>query len=54
MDSPIITMRTIFAVLTKELGEEKGRDVFAWYCTTYGVSIADVAPDSVRREVLGM
>ncbi len=53
MESPI-TMRTIFAALTKELGEEKGRDVFAWYCTTYGVDIGDIAPDTVRREVLGV
>ena len=49
----IITMRDIFAALTKELGEAKGRDTFAWYCTTYGVTIADTAPAVVRYEVLG-
>lgn len=46
-------MRDIFAALTKELGEDKGRDMFAWYCTTYGVTIADTAPAVVRYEVLG-
>lgn len=48
-----ITMREIFARLTKELGYEKGKSTFEWYCTTYGVTIADNAPASVRREVLG-
>lgn len=46
-------MRTIFNALVRELGPDEGCSVFEWYCTTYGVTIADPAPASVRREVLG-
>ena len=47
-------MRTIFNALCKELGPQKGKDVFEWYCRTYNVTIADDAPASVRHEVLGL
>lgn len=47
-------MRTIFAALTKELGEVEGRSVFEWYCSTYKVTISDIAPDTVVYEVLGI
>ena len=46
-------MRTIFNVLVREMGEEQGREVFEWYCKVYNVTIADDAPASVAREVLG-
>lgn len=47
-------MRTIFNALVRELGETEGRDVFEWYCKTYNVTIADDAPATVKREVLGI
>lgn len=47
-------MRTIFNALCKELGEAEGRRIFEWYCATYKVTIADAAPASVKREVLGI
>lgn len=47
-------MRTIFNALVRELGFNEGRDVFEWYCKTYNVTIADEAPDTVKREVLGI
>jgi len=50
----VISMRTIFSALTKELGEQEGKSTFEWYCKTYGVTIADVAPATVSREVLGI
>lgn len=50
----VISMRTIFSALTKELGEQEGKSTFEWYCKTYGVTITDVAPATVSREVLGI
>lgn len=47
------TMRAVFAALCNELGEQEGREVFAWYCSTYNVTIEDDAPASVTREVFG-
>lgn len=47
-------MRTVFNHLCKELGVDEGRKVFEWYCKTYSVTIADEAPASVKREVLGL
>ena len=47
-------MRTIFNALVKELGPQEGAAIFEWYCQTYGVTIADEAPASVKHEVLGM
>ena len=47
-------MRTIFNALIKELGEAEGKSVFEWYCKTYGVTITDDAPASIRHEVLGI
>lgn len=49
-----ITMRHIFNALVKELGYKEGRDVFEWYCQIYKVDIADEAPASIKREVLGL
>ena len=46
-------MRTILNALVRELGEKEGRSVFEWYCATYNVTIADDAPATVLREVLG-
>ena len=46
-------MRTIYNALIKELGYGEGKDIFEWYCKTYGVTIEDESPASVRREVLG-
>lgn len=48
------TMRAIFHALIKEEGEAEGKRLFEWYCTTYRVTIADVAPDTVVYEVLGL
>ena len=50
----VTTMRDIFAALCKELGEVEARATFEWYCTTYHVTIADNAPETVKREVLGL
>ncbi len=47
-------MRTIFNALIRELGFEEGKSVFEWYCQTYNVTIADDAPATVKREVLGL
>lgn len=47
-------MRTIFIALVAELGYEEGKSIFEWYCKTYNVTIMDPAPDSVKREVLGI
>ena len=47
-------MRTIFNALIKELGPQEGAAIFEWYCRTYGVTIADEAPASVKHEVLGI
>lgn len=49
-----ITMRHILAVLTKELGDEEGKNVFEWYCKTYYVDAADYVPSTIAREVLGL
>lgn len=49
-----ITMRQIFNALCRELGRFEGCEVFAWYCKAYGVTIADNAPASIVREVLGL
>jgi len=46
-------MRTIFNALVWQLGYEQGKSVFEWYCKTYGVTIEDEAPATVRHEVLG-
>lgn len=46
-------MRTIFIALVAELGYKEGKSIFEWYCKTYKVTIADEAPETVRREVLG-
>ena len=46
-------MRIIFIALVAENGYKKGKSIFEWYCKTYNVTIADDAPDTVRREVLG-
>lgn len=48
------TMRAIFHALINELGEAEGKKAFEWYCTTYRVTIADEAPDTVVYEVLGL
>lgn len=47
-------MRSVFAQLIRELGESEGRDVFEWYCRCYHVTIADNAPDTIKREVFGL
>lgn len=47
-----ITMRHILKALVKELGESEGKDTFEWYCSTYNVTVADVAPATIQREVL--
>lgn len=47
-------MRTIFAALVKEMGEKEGPSIFEWYCSRYGVTIADTAPSVVAWEVLGI
>ena len=47
-------MRIIFNALVKELGFAEGSSIFEWYCQTYNVTIADEAPASVAREVLGL
>lgn len=49
-----ITMRQILAALVHECGEIDGRGIFEWYCKTYGVTVVDLAPASVAREVLGL
>ena len=49
-----ISMRSVFAQLIRELGESEGRDVFEWYCRSYHVTIADEAPDAIKREVFGL
>lgn len=49
-----ITMRAIFSALVRECGPTEGASIFEWYCRTYGVTITDNAPDSVKREVLGL
>lgn len=49
-----ITMRHILKALTREMGETEGKDIFEWYCRTYDVTVADAAPATVRREVLGI
>lgn len=54
VDPKAIPMRSIFAALTKELGEEEGKAVFEWYCSTYNVTISDIAPAAISREVLGI
>ena len=48
------TMRAIFHALIKEAGEAEGKRLFEWYCSTYRVTIADVAPDTIVYEVLGL
>ena len=47
-------MRTIFAALVNELGYNEGKDIFEWYCRSYGVTIADNAPERIAAEVLGL
>lgn len=49
-----VSMRTIFAALTNELGATEGKSIFEWYCKTYNVTIADNAPERVAAEVLGL
>lgn len=49
-----VSMRTIFAALTKELGQSDGTSVFEWYCKTYNLTIADEANETIKREVLGL
>ena len=49
-----ITMRHILAALVTEMGEIEGKDIFEWYCSTYNVDIADLAPAAIKREVLGL
>ena len=49
-----ITMREIFNALVRELGFDKGRDVFEWYCETYQVNIGSDVPPRIRHEVLGI
>lgn len=46
-------MRIIFIALVAENGYKEGKSIFEWYCKTYNVTIADDAPETVRREVLG-
>ena len=46
-----ITMRSVFNSLIKELGYEKGKQMFEWYCKTYNVAIEDEAPSTIIREV---
>ena len=47
-------MRSILNSLVRELGETKGKDIFEWYCSTYNVDVADIAPATIKREVLGI
>lgn len=47
------TMRMAFNHLIKELGEDKGREVFEWYCKTYNVGISDPMPSTVKWEIFG-
>lgn len=57
MEKLIETRKIMFDVmkaLELELGQKEGLSVFEWYCSTYGVSVDDIAPDTVRREVFGM
>lgn len=49
-----ITMRHILAALTKELGNEEGKEVFEWYCKIYNVNVADYVPSTLVREVFGL
>ena len=49
-----VSMRTIFAALTREMGQKEGSSIFEWYCQTYDVTIADTAPATVAWEVLGI
>ena len=49
-----VSMRTIFAALIRELGENEGKDIFEWYCRNYNVTIIDTAPSVVAWEVLGI
>lgn len=48
-----ISMRAVFAALCKELGPVSGPSVFEWYCETYKVTAADLAPSVVVWEVFG-
>lgn len=49
-----LTMRNVFHALVKELGYEKGKGMFEWYCKTYNVSIEDNIPPAILREVFGL
>lgn len=49
-----VSMRTIFAALTREMGQKEGSSIFEWYCSNYNVTIADTAPSVVAWEVLGI
>lgn len=49
-----VSMRTIFAALTHEMGGKEGASIFEWYCSNYGVTITDTAPSVVAWEVLGI
>jgi len=49
-----VSMRAVFAALVREMGAHEGAQIFEWYCTTYGVTIADEAPATVAREVFGI
>ena len=53
-DAVKIGMRAILHALVGEHGEKRGKEIFEWYCATYHVGIADEAPASVSREVLGI
>lgn len=54
MKAQEITMRNILAALVKEMGENEGKGIFEWYCRAYNVTVADLAPASVTREVFGI
>lgn len=46
-----ITIRDVFAQLTKECGYSEGKSIFEWYCSAYNVDIASNAPSRVKAEV---
>lgn len=49
-----ISMRRVFNQLVKECGFDKGREIFEWYCQTYGLDISSMANNTIKYEVFGI
>lgn len=53
INNKCLQMVRLLPVLVNELGETEGASVYNWYLKSYNLRPDSIAPDFIRREIIG-